>query len=98
MKKALGSKFCHRCDYCQPCTTGIPISTVMTSGSFYKRLPPERFYGMVGGAMKKAADCSKCGECEKRCPYHLPIRQMIKEQVAWYNDLLAKYQKESAAK
>jgi predicted aldo/keto reductase-like oxidoreductase len=68
----------------------------MTSGSFYKRLPPERFFSdMVGGAMKKAAECSECGECEKRCPYHLPIRQMLKEQVAWYNDLLAKYQKQT---
>jgi uncharacterized protein len=99
MKQALGDHFCHRCDYCQPCTTGIPISTVMTAGSFYKRLPPERFYSqMVGGAMEKAAKCSECGECEKRCPYHLPIRKVIAEQVAWYNDLLSKYQKENAKK
>jgi predicted aldo/keto reductase-like oxidoreductase len=99
MKDELGSHFCHRCDYCQPCTTGIPISTVMTAGSFYKRLPPERFYSpMVGGAMEKAAKCSECGECEKRCPYNLPIRKVLAEQVAWYNDLLSKYQKEAAAK
>ena len=95
IKEGLGKHFCHRCDYCQPCTAGIPISMVMTAGSFYKRLPPERFYSdMVGGAMKKAADCSECGECEARCPYDLPIRDKLKEQVAWYNDLLERYQKQ----
>jgi predicted aldo/keto reductase-like oxidoreductase len=99
IKEALGSQFCHRCDYCQPCTTGIPISMVMTSKSFYKRLPVERFFSpMVGGAMEKAANCSECGECEKRCPYHLPIRKVIAEQVEWYQDLLSKYQKQTTSK
>jgi uncharacterized protein len=96
-RKALGSQFCHRCDYCQPCTTGIPISMVMTAKSFYKRLPPERFYGpMVSTGMDKAVNCTECGECEKRCPYHLPIRKMIAEQVAWYQDLVKKHQAETA--
>lgn len=26
---------------------------------------------------KKAGDCVGCGACEKRCPYQLPIRQML---------------------
>jgi uncharacterized protein len=97
IKEGLGKHFCHRCDYCQPCTTGIPISMIMTAGSFYKRLPPERFFSdMVGGAMKKAANCSECGECETRCPYNLPIRDKLKEQVAWYNDLVKRYEKAKA--
>ena len=29
--------------------------------------------------MEKANDCTECGECEPRCPYGLPIREMIKE-------------------
>jgi predicted aldo/keto reductase-like oxidoreductase len=29
--------------------------------------------------MEKAAACSKCHECEERCPYHLPISDMIAE-------------------
>ena len=87
----LGSRFCHRCDYCQPCTMSIPISTVMTIKSSYKRLPQERFFAMFGTAVDKAVNCSDCGECEKRCPYNLPIREMIKEQVSWYQDLKAKF-------
>ena len=91
IRAALGSRFCHRCDYCQPCTAGIPISMVMTVKSFHKRLPPERLSSpMVAPGMAKAAGCTRCGECEKRCPYHLPIREMIAEQVEWYQDLMEK--------
>jgi uncharacterized protein len=95
IRESLGKNFCHRCDYCQPCTTGIPISMIMTADSFYKRLPPERFFGdMISGAMKKAVNCSECGECEPRCPYHLPIRNRMKEQVQWYNGLCKQYGKQ----
>ena len=27
---------------------------------------------------KKASACIECGVCETRCPYNLPIRQMMK--------------------
>ncbi|MFH1169604.1 MAG: aldo/keto reductase, partial [Chloroflexota bacterium] len=85
IKRELGTRFCRRCDYCQPCTEGIPISTVMMLGSFARRLPPERiFTGGMAEAMDKAAQCSKCGDCETRCPYNLSIRDMIEENVTWY--------------
>lgn len=89
----LGKKFCRRCDYCQPCAQGIPISMVMTSRSFAKRMPPERFFGgMVDGAMEKAAECIQCGECETRCPYNLPIMEMLAEHVKWFFDEKEKYE------
>ncbi len=31
-----GNRFCRRCDYCQPCTTGIPISNVMSYPTMVK--------------------------------------------------------------
>jgi predicted aldo/keto reductase-like oxidoreductase len=89
----LGTRFCRRCDYCQPCTVGIPISMVMTSRSFFKRMPPGRFFGgMVDGAMEKASECTECGECETRCPYNLPIREMLAEHVKWFFDEKEKYE------
>jgi len=98
IRKELGSRFCHRCDYCQPCTAGIPISTVMTSYSSFKRVPLQRFLEMVGAAMEKAANCQDCGECEKRCPYHLPIREIMAQQVKWYHEEKKKYEEQIASR
>ena len=33
----------------------------------------QRYAGMA----KKAGDCIGCGVCETRCPYNLPIREML---------------------
>ena len=93
IKGELGARFCHRCDYCQPCSAQIPISAVLACRSFYKRLPSEGFFGgFVAPAMAKATECVDCGQCEERCPYHLPIREMIKEQAEWYDQEKRKYQ------
>lgn len=48
-----------------------------------KRLHVECLEEIDGTAMysmdKKASDCMKCGACEKRCPYNLPIRKMLEK-------------------
>jgi len=86
MQEELGSRFCRRCDYCQPCTQGIPISMVMTFPTFINRLPPgwEFKGGFIIEGIEKAASCTECGECEARCPFQLPIREMIKEACTLY--------------
>jgi len=92
LRQELGKVFCRRCDYCQPCTQEIPISSVMDYPSLFRRLPPERiFSGFVADAMEKAADCTKCGECEERCPYGLPIQDMIENYVSRYREDKARY-------
>jgi predicted aldo/keto reductase-like oxidoreductase len=30
----------------------------------------------------KASDCIKCGQCERACPQHLPIRSLLEEIAA----------------
>jgi len=99
MRQALDKRFCRRCDYCQPCAEEIPISMVMVSPGFIKRtLPPETlFSGFIAEAMEKAANCTKCGECEDRCPYGLPISEMIEEYVNWYQAEKRKYQEQIAS-
>ncbi|MFC2010640.1 aldo/keto reductase [Chloroflexota bacterium] len=93
LRDELGTRFCRRCDYCQPCTAGISISLVMTSPSFAKRMPPERFFsGFIAEGLEKAAECVACHECEERCPYGLPITDMISERVKWFDELKKKYE------
>ena len=93
MCKELGPRFCRRCDYCQPCVVDIPISIVMQAPSFLKRLPAQSvFSGWIADAMEKAAGCTDCGECEERCPFHLPIREMIAEHVRTYGEAKKHYE------
>ena len=93
LREELGTRFCRRCDYCQPCNEEIPISTVMTSSSFLKRMPREWFFtGMFAKVFERAANCTECGDCEERCPYQLPIREMIAEQIQWFEEEKRRYQ------
>jgi len=87
IRKELGTRFCRRCDYCQPCTAEIPISLVMQGKSFAKRLPPESiFSGWIAEGLEKAIDCTDCGDCEERCPFHLTIRKIMTETAEWYRE------------
>lgn len=93
LREELGTSFCRRCDYCQPCTAEISISVVMTWPGFMKRFTPEwLFEGTIGAVMEKAVNCTECGDCEERCPYHLPIMEMIKEHYDLYQAAKKKYQ------
>ena len=95
LRDELGTRFCRRCDYCLPCTEEIPISTVMTARDTFKRLPKEWLFSRwIADAMENAATCTECGDCEERCPYHLPIREMIAELVQWYQEEKRKYQEQ----
>jgi predicted aldo/keto reductase-like oxidoreductase len=76
-----GPSWCHRCDYCQPCPQGIPISAALGVKSSSKRFSPERFRSMIGPAIEKAKTCRECGLCVTRCPYHLDIPRLLKESV-----------------
>lgn len=80
IREQLGSNFCRRCNYCQPCSVGINISGVFLFQGYLDR------YGLEDWARSryetlpvKASACIDCGACEPRCPYNLPIRQMLKE-------------------
>ena len=79
IRQQLGTNFCRRCNYCAPCTVGIGIPNVFLFQGYLRR------YGLGDWARDrynamavKAGDCVECGACEERCPYHLPIREMLK--------------------
>ena len=82
IRKELGTTFCRRCGYCAPCPVGINIANNFVFVTYLRN------YGLSDWAKdrynsmpSKAEDCVKCGLCETRCPYNLPIRDML-EKVA----------------
>ncbi|SCZ05398.1 aldo/keto reductase [Alkaliphilus peptidifermentans] len=82
IKEELGLTFCRRCGYCQPCPQGIDISTQFLIEGYYSRYELQDWaLERYSGLPKIASDCIKCGACEPRCPYDLPIRKMM-ENVA----------------
>ncbi|MBN1401936.1 MAG: aldo/keto reductase [Anaerolineae bacterium] len=90
LQAELGKRFCRSCDYCQPCPQEIRISSVLRLRSFARRMPPERLHGAWGRDLIATAEtCIDCGECEARCPYELPIREMTREMIAWYHEEIA---------
>lgn len=79
IRQTLGTQFCRRCNYCAPCTAGINIPGVFLMDGYLTRYGLADWAKARYGAMeKKASDCVGCGVCETRCPYHLPIRDMLK--------------------
>ena len=79
IKEELGTNFCRRCNYCAPCTVGINIPSVFLLEGYFSRYNLKDWaLARYDGLDKKSSDCIDCGICESRCPYNLPIRQMLK--------------------
>lgn len=88
LKKQFDRQFCRRCDYCQPCTEKINIQFAVGLKSIFKRFGPgAREVGWMKELINKARNCSECGECLPRCPYQLPIPDMIRENLAWFDSV-----------
>lgn len=73
---------CTRCGYCQPCPSGVDIPecfSLYNEAFIYGDTAGARsgyhIFARYGGA---AANCTECGDCEKRCPQGLPIREHLK--------------------
>ena len=78
---------CTSCRYCieeNECPKGIRIPDLFSAlnaheafhnwntGYYYNNI-------ITGGGHGKASDCIKCGKCEKVCPQHLQIRELLKQ-------------------
>jgi predicted aldo/keto reductase-like oxidoreductase len=74
--KALGDRFCTGCRYCMDCPHGVDIP-----GNFHL-YNLATVYGLRDHARasyghtepgKRASACTRCGDCEAKCPNQLPI-------------------------
>ncbi|GHV38752.1 aldo/keto reductase [Synergistales bacterium] len=91
-KKLYGSKIkvpCTACAYCVPCPMSIDIpqcfrnfNDAALSGNWEGQ--KNNYLYLLSGARegKSASVCVECGECESKCPQHIPIRERLKEVAA----------------
>ena len=89
VKAELGDRWCHRCNYCQPCPQNISISMALTIESHMKRMPFSRASGMASKGMEAARNCIECRACVEKCPYKLNIPELIKEKLAVWDKYVA---------
>ena len=79
--------FCRRCDYCQPCSEDIPIQMILGLRYSVKRFGDGFLENQwVKDNIEKARRCSACEECMSRCPYDLPIPDLIRENIEWRDE------------
>lgn len=95
LRREMDHHFCRRCDYCQPCPEKIGIQHMMGLRYIVNRFGPnvetlDWFHALV----EKARHCTECGECLTRCPYQLPIPEEIRKNLAWYDGLRGKREKD----
>ena len=83
---------------------GLILATKSTSRSregmemegMIKHLPSEAlFSGWIADGMERAVNCTKCGDCEERCPYGLPIREMLEAYSNLYQAEKRKFRRQT---
>lgn len=81
---------CTGCRYCIPCPRGVEIPTILRymnrllmAGGGDERRIVEEYYGEVPED-RRADRCVRCGECEKRCPQKLPIRELLRRSTSMF--------------
>jgi len=91
--KGLADLYCTGCNYCMPCPHGVDIPANFEAMNMHKvwgltEVATERYANL---GKKKDGDevveawaesCEECGECEPKCPQHIPIIEQLKETAA----------------
>lgn len=75
------------CTACRYCTAGCPkkisipdLFACMNVKKIFNDWNANYYYSNVHTVNNgKASDCIQCGKCEKACPQHLPIRELLKD-------------------
>ena len=83
MPKVNWEGHCMYCGHCAPCPKAIDIASVtkfLNLAKAQKELPEtvREHYAVLE---HYASECIQCGACETRCPFHVSIRENMKEAV-----------------
>jgi predicted aldo/keto reductase-like oxidoreductase len=73
---------CSGCAYCMPCPTGVNIPmnfSLYNDTVTFKDPTGVMVYNAFFPPEQRASVCIECGECEEKCPQHIPIREEMKK-------------------
>lgn len=74
---------CTNCKYCMPCPNKVSIPDIIANRNeweLYNHNPKIKSdYDLFIAPKRRASACIECGDCEEKCPQHLPIIQIMKE-------------------
>ena len=84
--KKFSELYCTGCAYCQPCPKGINIPRIFQAYTYHNvyglhDLAKNTYWNYVHNEKQPGAtvkDCVGCGYCEKKCPQHLKVRELLK--------------------
>ena len=72
---------CTQCKYCLPCPHGVDVPRnfqLYNEAIVYGHLAgTRRAYRLFFPEAQHADRCLACGECESKCPQHIPIREWL---------------------
>ena len=85
--KKFSELYCTGCGYCQPCPKGINIPKIFQAYTYLN------VYGLTETAKNtwngylndqknpgvSPSECINCGYCERKCPQHLKVRELLKK-------------------
>lgn len=85
--KRFSELYCTGCGYCQPCPKGINIPRIFQAYTYHNvyglhELAKKTYLSYVNDEKKPGAtskDCVACGYCERKCPQHLKVRELLKK-------------------
>jgi predicted aldo/keto reductase-like oxidoreductase len=70
--------YCRDCGECLPCPQGVNIAAILRFLMLKEVYElPNWAKKLYSGLQVKAEQCNMCGECQPKCPYHLPIVDML---------------------
>jgi len=72
--------FCRECGLCLPCPRRLNVPFILRLDKYYTEYGVTDWSkGQYNRLRIKISSCTRCGECESKCPYKLPIIDMLQE-------------------
>jgi hypothetical protein len=76
----LAKDYCRDCGLCQPCAQKVDVASILRFHALYESYGLKNWARKLYSGLEVRADaCNKCGECEPKCAYGLPVVEKLKK-------------------